>query len=73
MEGMSGYFYNRLPNPERIASTVAAMRRFGLRDLAALLDEAFQLFDLPSLVRRMRNRLTCCIMHSGWGSGDTGE
>jgi Domain of unknown function (DUF4375) len=45
MNGMSGYFYNRLPNPEQISSTVAAMRRFGLRDLAALLDEAFQLFE----------------------------
>lgn len=44
MNGLHGYFYNRLPNPEQISSTVAAMRRFGLTDLATLLEEAFQLF-----------------------------
>jgi hypothetical protein len=45
MNGLSGYLYNRLPNPEQIASTVRAMRRYGLPDLAAILNDAFQLFE----------------------------
>jgi hypothetical protein len=33
-----------LPAFDQISSTVAAMRRFGLANLASLLDEALQLF-----------------------------
>ena len=42
--GLSGYFYNRLPDLARIEATIAAMRRFGLAELAALLAEAARLF-----------------------------
>lgn len=45
MNGLSGYFYNRLSNPMHIASTVTAMRQYGLPDLAALVAEAFQKFE----------------------------
>jgi hypothetical protein len=45
MNGLSGYFYNRLQNLDQISLTMAAMRRFGLPDLAAILNEAFQLFE----------------------------
>jgi hypothetical protein len=45
MNGLSGYFYNRLPEPGQISSTVAAMHRYGLPELAAILNEALQLFQ----------------------------
>jgi hypothetical protein len=44
MGGLSGYLYNRLPDLDGIATAVAAMRRHGLAELAALLDEAAGLF-----------------------------
>ena len=44
MDGLSGYFYNRLPDLGVILAAVAAMRRHGLPELAALLDEAAGLF-----------------------------
>lgn len=44
MGGMSSYFYNRLPDRDRILAAVAAMRRHGLPELAALLAEAAELF-----------------------------
>lgn len=42
--GLSGYFYNRLPDLAGIHAAAAAMRRHGLTELAALLDEAASLF-----------------------------
>jgi hypothetical protein len=54
MGGLSGYFYNQLPDLDRILSAVAAMRRHGLAELAALVGEAAGLFagyddtDLPN-------------------------
>jgi hypothetical protein len=45
MNGLSGYFYNRLPDPAQISSTVSALRQYGLSDLAAILNEALQLFE----------------------------
>lgn len=45
MNGLSGYFYNRLPDLRQISSAIAAMRQYGLPDLAAFLTDAFQLFD----------------------------
>jgi hypothetical protein len=44
MGGLSAYFYNRLPDLDGIHSAVAAMRRHGLAELAALLGEAAGLF-----------------------------
>lgn len=44
MGGLSGYFYNRLPDLDRVQATVDAMRRHGLEELAGLLDEAVSLF-----------------------------
>lgn len=44
MNGLSGYFYNRLPDTQLIASTVAAMRRYALTALAAELQESLNLF-----------------------------
>ena len=44
MGGLSGYFYNRLPDLTGIRAAVAAMRRHGMSELAALLDEAAGLF-----------------------------
>ena len=54
MGGLSGYFYNRLPDLDGIRAAVAAMQRHRLTELAALLGEAVGLFagyadpDLPS-------------------------
>jgi hypothetical protein len=45
MNGLSGYFYNRLPDLGHISSTVDAMRRHGLAALATYLNEALQLFQ----------------------------
>lgn len=45
MNGLSGYFYNRLSDQRQISSTVVAMRRYGLSDLAAIVNEALQLFQ----------------------------
>jgi hypothetical protein len=44
MGGLSGYFYNRLPDLDPIRAAVAAMRRYGLAELAALVGEAAGLF-----------------------------
>jgi hypothetical protein len=44
MGGLSGYFYNRLPELTGIFATVAAMRRFNLVELSDLLREAVELF-----------------------------
>ena len=44
MGGLSAYFSNRLPDLDGIHSAVAAMRRHGLVELAALLGEATELF-----------------------------
>ncbi len=44
MGGLSSYFYNRLPDLDRILAAVAAMRRHGMPELAALLGEAAELF-----------------------------
>ncbi len=44
MGGLSSYFYNRLPDLDRILAAVAAMRRHDLPELAALLAEAAELF-----------------------------
>ena len=44
MNGLSGYFYNRLPDLDGIVATVAAMRRYGLTALGDLLGEAVDLF-----------------------------
>ena len=43
--GLSGYFYNRLPDLDDIQAVVALMRRYGLSELAALLGEAAALFS----------------------------
>jgi hypothetical protein len=45
MGGLSGYFYNKLPEIDRITEAVAAMSYRGLRELAELLREAAKLFD----------------------------
>ncbi|HYV38678.1 MAG TPA: DUF4375 domain-containing protein [Gemmataceae bacterium] len=44
MNGLSGYFFNQLPDLAQIQATIDAMRRYGLINLATLLDEALQLF-----------------------------
>ncbi len=44
MSGLSGYFYNNVHAPGGISSTIAAMRKYGLSELAQLLSEAFALF-----------------------------
>ena len=62
MGGLSAYFYNRLPDLSGIHATVAAMRRHGLAELAALLGEAAGLFagysdpDLPTTWGEVRGR-----------------
>ncbi len=43
--GLSGYFYNRLPDLDHIRATVDAMSRYGLTRLAGMLNEALGLFD----------------------------
>jgi hypothetical protein len=42
--GLSGYFYNRLPDLGAIQATVEAMRRQGLTQLAGMLNVALELF-----------------------------
>src|SRR5262249_19603944 len=44
MEGLSGYFYNHLPNIDGIRAMALAMKRHGLCPLADLLLEAAELF-----------------------------
>jgi hypothetical protein len=44
MSGLSGYFYNNIQAPGAISSTIAAMRKYELSDMAQLLSEAFELF-----------------------------
>src|ERR1700733_2812921 len=44
MNGLSGYFYNRLPDVGLIEKAVEAMRRWGLADLASILSESLELF-----------------------------
>ena len=45
MNGLSGYFYNRLPNLNAIAETVASMQKHGFVQLGNILSEATKLFD----------------------------
>lgn len=45
MNGLSGYFYNRLPHPTQISTAIYAMRKYGLNEVAALLEEGFHLFE----------------------------
>jgi hypothetical protein len=42
--GLSGFFYNRLPDLGVIQATVAGMQRQGLTQLAGMLNEALELF-----------------------------
>ena len=42
--GVSGYFYNRLPDLGAIRATVEGMHRQGLTQLAEMLNEALELF-----------------------------
>jgi hypothetical protein len=44
MGGVSGYFYNQLPDLGSVLDTVAAMRRRGLSELAECSGEAAGLF-----------------------------
>ena len=44
MNGMSGYFYNWLPDVGGILAAVAAMRKHGLPELASILGKAAELF-----------------------------
>jgi len=44
MGGLSGYFYNRLPDLNGIHAAIGAMRQHGLTNLASLLSEAVGLF-----------------------------
>lgn len=44
MNGLGGYFYNKLPDLDVITETVNAMSARGMSDLAALLGEAAALF-----------------------------
>jgi hypothetical protein len=44
MNGLSGYFYNRLPDLLAITSAAQAMQRYGLTELSQILSEAAELF-----------------------------
>jgi hypothetical protein len=60
--GLSGYFYNRLPDLGTIQATVKAMRRQRLTRLAEMLNEALELFreyvdpDTPTTWRETARR-----------------
>ena len=60
--GLSGYFYNRLPDLGTIQATVKAMRRQRLTQLAEMLNEALELFreyvdpDTPTTWRETSRR-----------------
>jgi hypothetical protein len=60
--GLSGYFYNRLPDLGAIQATVEAMRRQGLTQLAGMLNVAVELFreyvdpDTPTTWREIERR-----------------
>jgi hypothetical protein len=45
MNGLSGYFYNKVPDISAIHAAVAAMRKHGFDELARLLAEALRPFD----------------------------
>jgi hypothetical protein len=45
INGLSGYFYNRVAIPGHIPATVNAMRQHGLLELGAILNDALQLFE----------------------------
>ena len=45
MGGLSGYLYNALPDPAAVRTTIAALERVGLHDLAGLLERASSLFE----------------------------
>jgi len=45
MNGLSGYFYNRLPDRDDILATIAAMQSRGASELAAHLGEGLDLFS----------------------------
>jgi len=44
MGGLTGFFYNRLPDIAVIKSAAIAMRRLGLKKLAGFLEQAIELF-----------------------------
>ncbi len=44
MGGLTGYFYNRLPDIAEIQLAIAAMKRHGLKQLAKHLQQATELF-----------------------------
>jgi hypothetical protein len=60
--GLSGYFYNRLPDLGAIRATAEAMRRQGLTQLAGMLNVALELFhkyvdpDSPTTWREISRR-----------------
>ena len=60
--GLSGYFYNRLPDLSAIQSTVEGMHRQGLTQLAGMLNAALELFrdyadpDTPTTWREVLRR-----------------
>jgi hypothetical protein len=62
MGGVSGYFYNRLPDLDGILAAVAAMQQHGLAEVAALLGEGAALFagytspDPPTTWGEVRGR-----------------
>jgi hypothetical protein len=45
MGGLSGYFYNRLPDLDEVRALIATMQEYRLSELAGLLTEAAALFD----------------------------
>jgi hypothetical protein len=60
--GLSGYFYNRLPDLATIQATVEAMQRQGLTQLAEMLNVALELYreyvdpDTPTTWREVQRR-----------------
>jgi hypothetical protein len=44
INGLTGYFYNRLSNRDLIADTIGAMQRHGLSSLADILIDALAIF-----------------------------
>jgi hypothetical protein len=45
MNGLDAYLYNRLPDLQQISSTVDALRKYGLPEMAEILGKALQLFQ----------------------------
>ena len=46
MNGLSGYFYNRLSDTAQIQATISAMHRYNMTELRDLLTGAFGLFRM---------------------------